>query len=184
MTHPADRPTAPSPTPPAASSATESPYSGRWVEIEFDCLPLRTVTRTDIPVDASPKYEQYVLRVKAAIEKHGVHNSYFLNDGSCTFHLTNDPKRGMVRYAVEGVVLTDPSDQKTTGCDLAVRLAAETCPWLTEPIVDFLAESVRQAMLTEFDRYIHAGDLDKTRQRIQQIQAETDASGGFIGMYL
>ncbi len=28
----------------------------RWVEITFDCLPLRTITRFDIPLDASPKY--------------------------------------------------------------------------------------------------------------------------------
>ena len=27
----------------------------RWVEISFDCLPLRSVGRLDIPMDASPK---------------------------------------------------------------------------------------------------------------------------------
>ncbi len=176
------------PMPPAPPESSASPAAsaaaGRWVEIEFDCLPLRTVTRTDIPVDASPKYEQFVLRVKAALQKHGVHNSYYLNDASCTFHLTNDPQRGMVRFAVEGVVLTDAEDQKAIGCDLTVRLAAETCAWLSEPMVEFLAESVRQAILAEFDRYILAGDLEKTRRRIEQIQADADATGGFIGMYL
>lgn len=171
----------------AASDAAPSDTGkapGRWVEIEFECLPLRTVTRTDIPVDASPKYEQYVLRVKAAIEKHGVHNSYYLNDGHCTFHLTNDPQRGMVRYAFEGAVLTDAEDRKTIACDLTIRLAQESCPWLTEPLVELLCESVRQAVRVEFDRYIQAGDLEKTRQRIEQIQAAAEASGGFIGMYL
>jgi hypothetical protein len=55
---------------------------------------------------------------------------------------------------------------------------------LNERIVDFFAESVRQAVMVEFDRYILAGDLEKTRQRIAQIQAEAEAKGGFIGMYL
>ena len=157
---------------------------GRWVDIEFDCLPLRSVTRLDVPFDASPAYEQYVLRVKAAIEKHGSHNAYYLSSASCTFHLTNDPKLGTVRYAVEGVVLTNTDDLKTRAADLTVRLERETCPWLTEPIVDFLAESVRHAMLVEFDRYIEAGDLRRTQERIDKLQSETDASGGFVGMYL
>jgi hypothetical protein len=157
---------------------------GQWVEIEFDCLPLRTVTRIDVPVDASPAYEQFVLRVKAALEKHGTHNAYYLYAANCTFHLTNDPQNGMVRYAVEGVVLTDDTDRKSRGCDLNVRLDRETCSWLTEPVVDFLAESVRHAMMAEFDRYILAGDLEKTRQRIEKVQAEAEAAGGFIGMYL
>ncbi len=161
-----------------------SAADGQWVEIEFDCLPLRTVTRVDIPVDASPAYEQFVLRVKAALEKHGAHNAYYLYSASCTFHLTNDPQNGMVRYAVEGVVLTDTEDQRTRACDLTIRLERETCAWLTEPSVEFLSESVKYAVMVEFDRYIRAGDLEKTRQRIEKVQAETEASGGFIGMYL
>jgi hypothetical protein len=171
----------------SGGSPTESSPSraaGRWVDIEFDCLPLRSVTRLDIPVDASPAYEQFVLRVKAAIDKHGSHNAYYLSSASCTFHLTNDPEIGTVRYAVEGTVLTDVEDLKTRAADLTVSLESETCPWLTEPIVEFLAESVRHAILTEFNRYIEAGDLRRTQERINKLQAETDASGGFVGMYL
>jgi len=165
-------------------SDTSSLAPGKWVDIEFDCLPLRSVTRLDVPFDASPAYEQFVLRVKAAIEKHGSHNAYYLSAASCTFHLTNDPKTGMVRYLVDGVVLTNTDDLKTRAADLNVRLDGETCPWLTEPIVDFLAESVRHAMLVEFDRYIEAGDLRRTQERIEKLQSETDESGGFVGMYL
>lgn len=161
-----------------------APAEGRWVDVEFDCLPLRSVTRVDVPFDASPAYEQFVLRVKAALEKHGAHNAYYLYSASCTFHLTNDPQQGMVRYSVEGVVLTDTEDRKSRGCDLTVSLAEETCPWLTEPIVDFLAESVRHAVMVEFDRYILAGDLEKTRMRIERVRAEAEATGGFIGMHL
>ncbi len=157
---------------------------GRWVDIEFDCMPLRSVTRLDAPVDASPVYEQFVARVKAALAKHGTHNSYYLSNASCTFHLTNRPNHGTVRYVFEGVVLTNEDDLKTRAADITVKLDRETCPWLTEPIVDFLAESVRHALLIEFDRYIDAGDLKRTKERIEKLQSETDATGGYVGMYL
>ncbi len=161
----------------------KKPY-GNWVEIEFDCLPLRTVTRIDVPVDASPRYEQFVLNVKAAIEKHGTLNSYYLYQARCTYHLTNDPQRGVVQFAVEGTILTDAKDRQSRQADLQVTLDQETCAWLTEPMVEFLSESVRQAMLVEFDRYIAAGDLERAEQRIREIQAESDRAGGFVGMYL
>jgi hypothetical protein len=167
-----------------SGSSPEKLATGKWVDIEFDCLPLRSVTRLDVPFDASPVYEQYVLRVKAAIEKHGSHNAYYLSSASCTFHLTNDPNSGTVRYTIEGTVLTNNDDLKTRAADLIVRLDRETCPWLTEPIVDFLAESVRHAIVVEFDRYIEAGDLRRTQERLDKLQSETDASGGFVGMYL
>ncbi len=157
---------------------------GQWVDIEFDCLPLRSVTRTDVPVDASPIYEQFVLRVKAALEKHGSHNSYYLHRGTCKFHLTNDSARGEIGFTFEGVALTCSKDLQTRSVELDVKLHRETCAWLSEPIVDFLAESVRHAVLVEFDRYIKAGDLDKTKQRIQAIQDQSDSSEGFVGMYL
>jgi hypothetical protein len=36
----------------------------------------------------------------------------------------------------------------------------------------------------EFDRYISAGDLAQTVERIARLQAETEGRGGFVGMYL
>jgi hypothetical protein len=158
--------------------------SGQWVEIEFDCLPLRSVTRLDVPMDASPTFEQFVLRVKQAIEKHGSHNAYYLHRGLCTYHLTNDPEQGTVVFAFEGTVLTSEEDRKTRVVDITVRLNGETCSWLSEPIVGFLAESVQHAVMVEFDRYIDAGDLDRTEQRIKAVEAQSDASEGFVGMYL
>ena len=157
---------------------------GQWVEVAFDCLPLRSVTRLDVPVDASPVYEQFVLRVKAAMERHGTHNTYYLHRGTCAFHLTNNPQRGTVNFAFEGTALTDPNDLHTKALDLTVKLASETCGWLSEPFVGFLAESVQHAVLVEFDRYIEAGDLKKTEQRIKAIQQRSDAAEGFVGMYL
>ena len=158
--------------------------SGQWVEIEFDCLPLRSVTRQDVPVDASPVYEQFVLRVKEAMAKHGSHNTYYLHRGRCSYHLTNDPARGGVSFAFEGTVMTGEDDRQTKAVDVSVKLDGETCAWLSEPVVGFLAESVQQAVLVEFDRYIAAGDLAKTEERIQAVQSQSDSAEGFVGMYL
>ena len=32
----------------------------RFVEITFDCLPLRSIPRLDIPIDASPRYRKFL----------------------------------------------------------------------------------------------------------------------------
>ena len=156
----------------------------RWVEISFDCLPLRSIQRLDIPIDASPKYRQRCERIKLAIEKHGSHNSYYLHQATCIFHVLNDESMGQIQFAFEGTVLTDSSDCKCLQCDLEVELIGETCDWLTEPVARWFAETVSHAVAAEFDRYIAAGDLDKTRLRQQEIEAQSDQSGGFVGMYL
>jgi hypothetical protein len=55
---------------------------------------------------------------------------------------------------------------------------------LTEPIVNWFRESVQHAVRVEFDRYIEAGDLEQTRQRIAKLNAESDNQCGFLGMHL
>jgi hypothetical protein len=154
------------------------------VDIEFDCLPLRAVGRLDIPIDASPAYRARCERIKHALETHGSHNAYFLYNAHCTFHLTNESDFGMVQYSFEGTVLTDATDQQTVRCDLQVELSRETCDWLTEPVSSWLAETVSKAVQVEFNRYIAAGDLAQTVERIKQLQAQSDERGGFVGMYL
>ncbi len=156
----------------------------RWVEVEFDCMPLRTVGRLDIPVDASPKYQAFCLRVKQAIQQHGSFNTYYLYNAKCTFHLTNDQGVGMIQFKFEGTVMTDSEDQHTARCELQADLLRETCNWLSEPVVDWFRESVSHALCVEFDRYIEAGDLEQTKRRIEQLQAASDKAGGFVGMYL
>ena len=156
----------------------------RWVDIQFDCLPLRSLGRLDIPIDASPKYHALCERVKAALEKHGSHNSYYLYNASCSYHLTNSDEFGVLEFRFQGTVLTDTDDQHCQRCDLQVELRRETCQWLTEPIVEWFCETVPRSVSVEFDRYIEAGDLEKARQRIEKIQAASDESGGFVGMYL
>ena len=112
--------------------------SKRWVEVEFDCLPLRSVTRLDVPLDASPKYEQFVLRVKAAITQHGSHNTYYLHGGKCVFHLTNDPQRGEIAFSFEGTAMTCSKDRQTKSVDLTVELSRETCGWLERTVCQLL----------------------------------------------
>jgi hypothetical protein len=157
---------------------------GQWVEITFDCLPLRSVTRLDIPIDASPKYRAQCERIKAAIEKHGSHNTYYLYNALCRYHLTNREERGMLELRFDGTVITEATDMHAHRCDLQVELARETCDWLTTPIVQWFEQSVPRSVAVEFDRYIEAGDLQKTKDRIARLQAETEQSGGFVGMYL
>jgi hypothetical protein len=155
-----------------------------WVEIQFDCIPLRTVGPLRVPPDASPKFRQGCERILAARDKHGEHNAYYLASGQCTYHLTNNADIGRIEFRVEGVVLTDDSDETTKSGDLIVELVRETCDWLTEPVARWFAESVERAVMAEFDRYIAAGDLAKTKQRIEELRSQTDESGGYVGMGL
>ena len=154
---------------------------GNWVTIEFECLPLRSLGRLDVPVDASPKYEQFVLRIQAAVDRHGQHNAYYLHRGRCVYHLTNDDARGRLQFAFEGAALTDADDRRTRSLDLNITLVEESCGWLNERIVEFFVESVRQAVRVEFDRYIDAGDLQRTRDRIEQLDRQIIADGSFLG---
>jgi hypothetical protein len=167
-----------------ANTSTDHQASGHWVQVTFDCMPLRTVPRVDVPLDASPKLAAKILRVKAALEKHGSLNSYYLHNAQCTYHLTNDPQQGMMEFEFEGVVLTDEQDLQARSCDLQVALRRETCNWLNQSIVEWLSETVRRNVLIDFNRYIAQGDLSKTLQRIEQTQQASDEAGGYVGMYL
>jgi hypothetical protein len=155
-----------------------------WVDITFACLPLRSVTRLDIPLDASPKYRAFCERIKAAIEKHGSFNTYYLYNAKCQYHLTNREDRGMLEFRFEGTVITDAEDRHTATCDLDVALIRETCDWVSKPIVQWFRETVRHSVSVEFDRYIEAGDLEQAKQRIAKLQAASDEAGGFVGMFL
>ena len=156
----------------------------RWVEISFGCLPLRSFPSFSPPVDASPEVVSLFRRLRAALQKHGSHNTYYLRDGTCVFHLANHEQIGVLEFGFEGTVLTDTEDLKTLHCDLEVQLVREACDWLVAPVVDWFADSVREAVKIEFDRFIAAGDLDKTIQRLERLRAQTDAGGGFLGMGL
>lgn len=155
-----------------------------WVSIQFDCVPLRSVRHLEAPEDASPKFRALVERIGQAIQKHGRFNSYYLHHAQCVYHLTNSPDQGRLEFEFEGTLLTDPQDLHTVRTDLDVQLRGETCDWITEPVVRWFKTSVENAVKVEFDRYIEAGDLERTRQRIEQLEQQSDKSGGFLGMGL
>ncbi len=173
---------------PPTASPSDFPQDGAGqtppVQITFDCLPLRSLARRDVPLDASPKYQAFCHRVLAALDQHGSFNSYYLHNARCLFRLLNDPKRGQLEFRFEGTVLTDEADRHARQADLTVQLERETCDWLTAPVVQWFRETVCQAVLTEFDRYIAAGDLAKTVQRLETLQKDMEEGGGFVGMYL
>ena len=154
------------------------------VEITFDCLPLRSVGRLDVPLDASPGYIALCERVRDAIDAHGPNNTYYLYRAKCLFRLLNHPDRGVIEFKFEGTAMTDAEDRATERCDLTVELVRETCDWLTEPVANWFAETVSRSVKNEFDRYIEAGDLEQAQKRVEKIRAESDEANGFLGMYL
>ena len=93
-----------------------------YIDVTFDCTPLRSIARLDTPLDASPGFQRRCANLRQAIREHGQHNSYYLHGGECIFHLTNDDRGGALTFAFEGTVLTDAADQKARACDLNVVL--------------------------------------------------------------
>ncbi len=156
----------------------------QFVDITFDCLPLRSVTRRDIPLDASPKFRERCERILASLDQYGTHNTYYLHTGRCAFHLTNNLEVGLLEFTFEGTVITDETDAHTQSAALVATLARETCDWLTEPVVRWFGETVRQAVTVEFNRFILAGDLEQTKRRIDALRAQSDEQSGFVGMGL
>ena len=78
------------------------------------------------------------------------------------------PNAVEIVFAFEGTVMTDEQDRQTKVGRTERQLDRETCSWLSEPIVGFLAESVQHAVMVEFNRYIEAGDLEKTENASKQ----------------
>ena len=85
-----------------------------YVDIAFDCLPLRSVGRIDVPLDASPVFRARTEHLKREIETHGTENAYFLYNTRCTYRLANSDIDDMLRFSFDGTVLTDRSDAKPT----------------------------------------------------------------------
>jgi hypothetical protein len=129
------------------------------VDIAFDCLPLRSVGRVDVPIDASPGFRQRCERLQAAIDAHGSENAYFLYNTRCVFRLANSAIDNMLRFTFDGALVTDRSDAKAERADLSIDLAAETCGGMPPELLDWFRRVVERAVLIEFDRFISAGQL-------------------------
>lgn len=151
------------------------------IEIAFDCLPLRSVGRIDVPLDASLAFRARLEQLQRAIETHPVANTYFLYNTQCTYKLANSEIVNMLRFTFDGTLLTDRSDCKAERADLAIVLVAETCGDVSAAALEWLRGVVERAVLVEFDRFIEAGRL---AARVAELGegASVGAISGFAGM--
>ncbi len=129
------------------------------LDVAFDCLPLRTVARLDVPLDASDALRHRAGLIKRVVEQFGAERTYYLYNARCVFRFANSEIDGMCRFRFEGVVRTDAGDRKCIAADLETHLVSETCGGVPEPVRAWLYERVRQAVVIEFDRFIAAGPV-------------------------
>jgi hypothetical protein len=153
------------------------------VDIAFDCLPLRSIGRVDIPLDASPEFRARGEQLQRAIEVHVGRNAYFLYNTQCIYRLANSEIDNILRFTFDGTVLTDLSDCKAEESDLKIMLASETCGGVPPAALEWLRGVVEKAVLVEFDRFISAGQL---AARVAELGAVEDVGTlcGFAGMGL
>jgi hypothetical protein len=151
------------------------------VDIAFDCLPLRSVGRVDVPLDATPAFRRRCEHLQQAIEKHGSENAYFLYNTRCVYRLANSDVHNMLRFSFEGTVLTDRGDCQARDADLAIELAAETCGTVPPDVLAWLRGIVHRAVLIEFDRFITAGQLAERIRQVGHVD-QVASLAGFAGM--
>jgi len=153
------------------------------VEISFDCLPLRSVARLDVPLDASPALRQRYQRLQQAIDHHGTRNAYFLYNTRCVFRLANSQVENMLRFSFDGVVLTDRSDRRANRAELTIELQAATCPPPPPEVLAWWRLVVERAVLIEFDHFIAAGSRDRRVSELSQVESLADLHD-FAGLHL
>jgi hypothetical protein len=129
------------------------------VDIAFDCLPLRSISRLDVPLDASDALRRQAERIKASIEAFGAERTYFLYNARCVFRFANSEVDGVCRFEFDGIVRTDAGDRRCEQTQLEIRLVSETCGGIPESVQAWLVERVRRAVAIEFDRFIAAGQV-------------------------
>jgi hypothetical protein len=149
----------------------ERPSTSPCIDIAFDCLPLRTLSRLDIPLDASDAFRRRAEQMKAAITAWGADRSYYLYNAHCIYRFANSEVEGICRFAFEGAVQTDAGDRKCDQTMLDVHLISETCGGLSSEVEAWLADRVRHAVAIEFDRFIAA-----------QLAAPSDSGSPLTGL--
>jgi hypothetical protein len=153
------------------------------VDIAFDCLPLRSIGRVDIPLDASPEFRARCERLKREIDSHAGANAYFLYNTQCTSRLANSEIENVLRFTFDGTVLTDRSDCKADRAELEIVLVAETCGGVPPAALEWLRGVVERAVLVEFDRFISEGQLAAHVADLGRVE-DAGALCGFAGMGL
>ena len=149
------------------------------VDISFSCLPLRSVGRLDVPMDASGIYRIRYERLREALRSHSAQRTYYLYDAHCVFRLANSEIEGMIRFDFEGIVLTDAGDVLTDHVELDVKLASETCDGIPAEVEAWLKQRLEKAVAIEFDRFIAAGQLSSRTTELGQLECLSDF-GGFL----
>jgi hypothetical protein len=152
-----------------------------YVDIAFDCLPLRAVGRVDVPLDASPAFRARCEQLQRAIDVHGTGNAYFLYNTRCVFRLANSEVENMLRFSFEGTVFTDRSDAKADRAELAIELQGHTCGKMPAEVIAWFRSAVEKAVLIEFDHFIAAGRLAKRMTDLGRVDSIADLAG-FAGM--
>jgi hypothetical protein len=152
-----------------------------YVDIAFDCLPLRSIGRIDVPIDASPAFRARCERLQQAIDSHDTQNAYFLYNTRCVFRFANSDIEGMLRFSFDGTVLTDLSDCRADRADLSIELMAETCNAMQPEVLAWFRQVVERAVLIEFDRFIAAGALAERVAQLGDVACIADVAG-FAGM--
>lgn len=132
------------------------------IDIAFDCLPLRSLGRLDVPLDASDAFRRRAEHIKSALAEFGAERTYFLYNAHCVFRFANSEIAGACRFEFEGVVRTDAGDRQARETHLDVRLTGDTCGGVPVEVTAWLADRVRQAVSVEFDRFIAAGQLERS----------------------
>jgi hypothetical protein len=151
------------------------------VDIAFDCLPLRSIGRVDVPIDASPAYRDRCERLQHAIEKHGAANTYFLYNTRCVYRLANSDIDNMLRFTFDGIIVTDRSDGRAEQAELDVKLLSETCGPMSGDTLAWFRRVVERAVLIEFNHFIAAGHLAERVESLGQVDSIADVSD-FTGM--
>jgi hypothetical protein len=152
-----------------------------YVDIAFDCLPLRSVGRVDVPLDASAAFRARCERLQTAIDTHGTQNAYFLYNTRCVFRLANSNIESMLRFSFDGTLLTDLSDCRADRADLAVELTAETCGPMSPEVLAWFRRIIERAVLIEFDHFISAGSLAARVTQLGNVDSITHVAD-FAGM--
>jgi hypothetical protein len=152
-----------------------------YLDIAFDCLPLRSVGRVDVPLDASPALRARYERLQKAVDTHGTRNAYFLYNTRCVFRLANSNIEGMLRFSFDGTLLTDHSDCRADRAELAIELTAETCNAMSAEVLAWFRRVVERAVLIEFDHFIAAGALAERVSELESVDSIADVAD-FAGM--
>jgi hypothetical protein len=151
------------------------------VDIAFDCLPLRSIGRVDIPIDASPAYRARCEQLLQAIATHGNTNAYYLYNTRCVYRLANSDIDNMLRFTFDGTLVTDRSDGRADHADLDVRLVSQTCGDMPVEVLAWFHRVVHQAVLIEFNHFIAAGSLAAQVEKLGTVDSVHDIAG-FSGM--